>query len=96
MRPWLLYSLARLGVFALVLVVLLLLGIEGWLAAVIAAVIALCISFLAFGRLRQRVVDDIAARRAGTAVPTLAETDAEAEDAQVDAQAGQDAEDPRP
>ena len=85
MRPWLQYTLARLGVFVLVFVVLLLLGIEGWLAAIFATIIALCVSFLALGRLRQRVADDIEARRRGAGAPTLAEGDAEAEDAEIEA-----------
>ena len=84
-RPWLQYTLARLGLFVAIFVILLVFGVEGWLSAIFATVIALCISYLALGRLRQRVADDLTARRQGTATPTLAETDAAAEDAQIDA-----------
>jgi L-lactate permease len=45
-RTWLVYTLIRLGLFAAVLIVLLLLQITPWLAAVIAALIALCISII--------------------------------------------------
>ena len=40
------YTLIRLGIFAVVLTVLYLLGIEPWIAAVIAAIISLCISII--------------------------------------------------
>ncbi|GAA2245537.1 hypothetical protein GCM10009851_33590 [Herbiconiux moechotypicola] len=51
-RTWLVYTLIRLGIFAVVLTVLLLVGITPWIAAVLAAVIALCISIIALRRPR--------------------------------------------
>lgn len=55
MRPWVIYSLARVGIFLALLVVLLVLGIDGWIAAVAATLMALAISYLALGELRGRV-----------------------------------------
>lgn len=40
------YTLIRVGIFAVVLTVLYLLRIEPWIAAVIAAIISLCISII--------------------------------------------------
>lgn len=76
MKPWVAYSLLRVGLFAAVFAVLMLLGIEWWLSAIIAAVIGLCVSYIFFGRLRDRVTRDIAARRAAPAP----DPDAAAED----------------
>jgi L-lactate permease len=40
------YTLIRLGIFAVVLTVLLVLQLEPWIAAVVAAIISLCISII--------------------------------------------------
>ncbi|MFZ2963480.1 MAG: DUF4229 domain-containing protein [Rhodoglobus sp.] len=76
MKPWVLYSLVRIGLFAVVFALLLLTPIPWWLSAVIAAVIGLCVAYIFFGRLRDAVALDIAARR-GTPARDI---DAEAED----------------
>lgn len=76
MRPWLAYTLLRLGLFAVLFAVLMLLGVEWWLSAVFAAVIGLCIAYIFFGRLRDQVARELAERRAR---PT-ADADATAED----------------
>ncbi|MGK2936242.1 MAG: DUF4229 domain-containing protein [Solirubrobacteraceae bacterium] len=76
MKPWVLYSLVRVGLFAIVFALLLLTPIPWWLSAVIAAVIGLCISYIFFGKLRDAVALDIAARRSTPA----RDTDAEVED----------------
>jgi len=83
-RSWVLYTLARLGVFAAVLAILLLVGLPWWLAAIFATVIALAISFLALGRLRDGVVADLAARAEHRGRPTLADVDADDEDAEIE------------
>lgn len=70
------YSLLRVGLFAAAFAVLMLLGIEWWLSAILAAVIGLCVSYIFFGRLRERVALDIAQRRD---VPAR-DVDAEVED----------------
>lgn len=64
MKPWVLYSLVRVGIFAVTFGLLFALGIEWWLAAIIAAVIGLCVAYIFFGKLRDAVALDIAARRA--------------------------------
>ncbi|MGX5681049.1 DUF4229 domain-containing protein [Schumannella luteola] len=64
MKPWVAYSLLRVGLFLAAFAVLMLLGIEWWLSAIIAAIIGLCVSYIFFGRLRERVTRDIAERRA--------------------------------
>ena len=61
-----LYSLVRIGVFAIALAVLLVVGVPWWLAAIIAAVIGLCVAYIFFGKLRDAVAVDIAERRSRT------------------------------
>ena len=79
MRAWVIYSVVRVGLFAGVFLLLWLLGIEWWLAAISAAVIALCISYIFFGKLRARVAEEIEARRKAAGVPA-ANSDEDAED----------------
>ncbi|MDJ0336369.1 DUF4229 domain-containing protein [Salinibacterium sp. G-O1] len=76
MKPWVAYSLVRIGLFAVIFVALLLAGIVPWLCAVIAAVVSFCASYLFFGKLRDAVALDIVARRSRPAV----DADAVAED----------------
>ncbi|MBC7590215.1 MAG: DUF4229 domain-containing protein [Salinibacterium sp.] len=64
MKPWVAFSLVRVGLFAVIFVGLLLAGIIPWLCAVIAAVISFCASYLFFGKLRDAVARDIVTRRA--------------------------------
>ncbi|MCS5732194.1 DUF4229 domain-containing protein [Herbiconiux daphne] len=45
-QTWLVYTLLRLGVFAVTLTVLILLQITPWIATVIGALISLCISII--------------------------------------------------
>ena len=75
-KPWVAYSLIRLGVFAAVLAILLLANVPWWLSAIIAAIVGLCVAYIFFGKLRDAVALDIAERRAR---PT-ADTDSVAED----------------
>ena len=77
MKPWLAYSLVRVGVFALVFAVLMLSNVPWWLSAIIAAVVGLCVGYIFFGRLRNAVALDIAERRARPA----GDADSAAEDA---------------
>lgn len=79
MRPWLIYTLARVGVFAVLFAVLYVVLDGDWLtSAAVAAVAAFCISYIALGPLRRRVADELAERHARP-VPT-ADADADAED----------------
>jgi uncharacterized membrane protein len=66
MRPWIAYSLLRVGLFTVFFAVLFLLGLEWWLAAVIAAALGFCVAYIFFRRLRERVAVDLAASRANT------------------------------
>ena len=63
-KPWVAYSLVRVGLFAVVFAALLFSGIIPWLSAVIAAVLSFCASYLFFRKLRDAVALDIVARRA--------------------------------
>ena len=78
MKPWVAYSLVRIGIFALAFAVLMLVGVQWWLAAILAAIIGLCIAYIFFGKLRDAVALDIVKRRA--APVGEADTDAAVED----------------
>ncbi|EAR24665.1 hypothetical protein A20C1_11321 [marine actinobacterium PHSC20C1] len=65
MKPWILYSLLRLGIFAAVFALLMVTQLDWLLSAVIAAVVGFAISYIFFGKLRDAVALDIATRRAG-------------------------------
>lgn len=76
------YTVLRLLLIAVPLVILLLLRVPWWLSAIIAAVIGLCLSYLLLGSSRDKVSSEIyAARTRKAAVPA----DDEAEDSVVDA-----------
>jgi ABC-type bacteriocin/lantibiotic exporter with double-glycine peptidase domain len=63
---WIPYTLVRVGLFAVSLVVLMLLGLEVWLAALIAAAIGFLVSYIFFRGMRARVAGELAASRAST------------------------------
>ena len=79
---WLRFSLMRIAAFAIPLVVMLFLGIEPWIAALLAAIIGLCISYIFFAPTRnslsQALYESCQAKKA-------AAKDEETEDALVDA-----------
>ena len=62
MKPWVLYSVVRIAVFAIAFAVLMLLQVTWWLAAIIG----LCVAYIFFGKLRDQVALDIVERRAST------------------------------
>lgn len=63
MKPWLVYSLVRLGLFAAVFALLYgVLNFEPWLAAVIAAIVGLCLAYLFFRPQRDRAISMIVAK----------------------------------
>lgn len=64
MRPWIAYSLLRVGLFTVFFAVLFALGLEWWLAAIIAAALGFCVAYIFFRKLRERVAVDLAASRA--------------------------------
>ena len=77
MKPWVAYSLLRVGVFVVAFAALMLANVPWWLSALIAAIIGLCVGYIFFGGLRDRVALDIAERRARPA----GDADSTAEDA---------------
>ena len=91
MSPWIRYTLVRLGIFAAAFTVLYLVlpaplasvNVVGFASVVVvtlvAAIIALTVSYIFLGRLRDAVTLDLASRRAR---PSL-DPDADAEDAAV-------------
>ena len=60
MKPWVKYTIVRLGVFLVALVVLVLLLPNPYLATLIAAVVAFCVSYLFFAPLRRQVALELA------------------------------------
>ncbi|MFJ4296520.1 DUF4229 domain-containing protein [Curtobacterium sp. NPDC089689] len=86
MKAWLLYTLARLGVFAAALVLLLALTPMRWYwATIVAALVGLLVSYIALGKLRHRVALSLAERRPGPAH----DADTDFEDDFVDAADGE-------
>jgi len=79
---WLSYSLLRVLMFAVPLGVLLALRIEWWLAALVAAVIGLCLSYIFLRTPRENVARDLYAARHPASEPV--HPDAESEDAVLD------------
>ena len=63
MKAWLVYTLARLGIFAAALAVLLVIGLRWYWAAIGAALIGLLVSYIALPGLRGQVTSTIASRR---------------------------------
>lgn len=81
MNPWVVYSLVRLGLFGAAFGVLQLLELYWLWAAILATVVSMAISYIAFAGLRDRVAQDLAARRArGPVDPDAADEDALADD----------------
>ena len=86
---WLVFTVLRVLMFAVPFVILLLLGIEGWLAALLAAVIGLCLSYIFLRTPRDTVARGLYEVRHRDKEPV--HPDAESEDAAVDrAEAAQD------
>lgn len=57
MKPWLVYSLIRIGLFAAIFALLYgLLRFEAWFAAIIAAIVGLCLAYLFFRPQRDRAI----------------------------------------
>ena len=80
---WLPYTLLRLVSFIVPLAILLALGVEGWISALVAAVIGICVSYIFFARSRNAVALQIHTAR--TRKTPLVRADDAAEDAAVDA-----------
>jgi hypothetical protein len=81
-RPWIKYLLVRLGIFAVALAALLVLQVNPFLAAVIAAVASLVISYIFFRGMRDAVATELATRN--DKPEPIRNADTEAEDAALD------------
>ena len=57
------YSVLRIGLFLVIFALLLVVTVQWWLAAIVAAVVGFCISYIFFGKLRGQVATDLATRR---------------------------------
>ncbi len=73
----------RLAAFAIPLVIMLWLGMIPWLAAVLSAIIGLCISYIFFAKTRNALSESLYEKRAARNVNL--DKDADAEDAEVEA-----------
>ena len=82
MRPWIKYSLIRLAIFVIVLAVLLFVGMNPFLAAVVAAVAGFALSYIFFRKIRDEVAAELAAR--GTKPIPVRNADTDAEDEALD------------
>ena len=66
MRDWLLFSTVRLLAFVVPFVVLMVIRLDWWIAALGAAVIGFCVSYIFLASLRDRVALRVAEARAGS------------------------------
>lgn len=85
MKATLLYTVARIGIFVVIALVLVALHVNLYLAVIAAALLAFLISYLALGSLRRQVAENIVKRRSA---PERDE-DADLEDAVLDGSAPQ-------
>jgi hypothetical protein len=88
-RTWLVYTLIRLGIFAVALAALLLTQMTPWIAAAVAAVISLCASYIFLRKPREELAAGLYEARHGSAreaarAPEKAGSDEANEDAVVD------------
>lgn len=81
MRAWLLFSVVRVLAFAVPFAVLFAIGIDWWIAALVAAAIGFCVSYIFLRPLRDRVALQLANARAGASTAATAGTDEDVEDA---------------
>lgn len=80
-RPILFYSLLRVLLFAVPFVILMLLGVWWWVSAIVAAIVAACLSYLFLGRQRDAVSETVHGWRQGA---TRRDSDNEVENAVLD------------
>lgn len=77
---WLLYSFIRIGLFAALFAGLMLIGVEWWLSAIFATVLAFAISYLLLHKTRDELALDLQHRRARGNVDPDADIENEAMD----------------
>ena len=83
-RPLLKYTLVRLGIFIVVLAILLIVGVNPYISAIVAAVAGFVLSYVFFRKLRMQVAADFAARNEKP--EAIRNVDTDAEDEVLDAQ----------
>lgn len=69
-RQWVLYSLIRLGIFAVALAILLIVGVNVWIAAIGAAVIGFCVSYIFLRGPRDAVAKTMVSAKASSTKST--------------------------
>ncbi|MEO6310349.1 MAG: DUF4229 domain-containing protein [Leifsonia sp.] len=79
---WVYYSVLRVLMFAVPLAILLAMQITWWVAALVAALIGFCLSYILLGRSRETIARDLYAARHREKAPVAA--DDASEDAAVD------------
>lgn len=62
MTRWIFYSLIRIGLFAVLFAILMVLGIEWWLSAILATIMAFSLAYIFFYRQRVELANDLKAR----------------------------------
>ncbi|MEJ1230480.1 MAG: DUF4229 domain-containing protein [Galbitalea sp.] len=77
MRPWVKYTIIRLGIVAVVLAVLLILQVNPFLATLIAVVVGFAVSYIFFRKLRDQVAFEFAKRNEKPEPIKNVDTDAE-------------------
>lgn len=80
MTPWVRYSIIRIGLFAVLFALLMVTGIEWWISALLATVMAFSISYIFFVRQRDALARDLARR---VERKTSSDEDAAAEDGAI-------------
>ncbi|MBF6621120.1 MAG: DUF4229 domain-containing protein [Patulibacter sp.] len=83
---WILYSLFRVGLFAAAFAAMMLIGLEWWVAAIVATVVAFAISYIFFSEPRDALARDIHDRRQSTD----RDADSDVENALLDRSLGDD------
>ncbi|MEY4989241.1 MAG: hypothetical protein RI933_874 [Actinomycetota bacterium] len=78
-NPWILYITIRVGLFAVILAVMLMLGFDPFFAALIAAVVSLAISLIFFNKQRNAVSEAIY-RSVENRKKNVGDSDSDAED----------------
>jgi len=83
---WIGFSLIRVGMFAAVLAILALLlpAIPFWISAIVAAIVAFCLSFIFLSRPRTELAVQLDRMRRGDAPPRSEPDDDEVEDATIE------------
>lgn len=83
-HPWITFTVLRLLLFLVPLVIALGLGASGVLAAVLAAVISLALSVIFLPSLRSAMASGLAARASASHLPPARDSDESAEDEAID------------